>query len=123
MPETTTCVGNAPREAGRPREARRRAALVLLLAAALALLAPAPAGAARRCKGGRSAEAATWLSIAHPGLGEWSLKGWGPFWDNAPQKKFWLGFIPIYGWPGYLQVKSAIDAHHCRVNDDLRSRG
>jgi len=61
---------------------------------------------------------AMWLSIAHPGLGEWYLKGWGPF-DNCPQKKFWLGLIPIYGWPGYLQVKSAIDARHGRTNDDL----
>jgi hypothetical protein len=36
-----------------------------------------------------------------------------------PQKKFWLGFIPLYGWPGYLQVKSADDAFNCRTNDDL----
>jgi hypothetical protein len=49
------------------------------------------------------------LSIAHPGLGELSLKGWGAI-ENAPQRKFWLGFIPLLGWPRYLQVKSAIDA-------------
>jgi len=61
---------------------------------------------------------AMWLSIAHPGLGEYYLKGWGPF-EKCPQKKFWLGLIPIYGWPGYLQVKSAIDARHGRTNDDL----
>jgi hypothetical protein len=54
-----------------------------------------------------------------PGLGEWSSRDWGSFNANAPQKKFWLGFIPVYGWPGYLQVKSAIDARHCRTNDDL----
>ncbi len=96
--------------------------VLLLLVALWVLVAPAEAAAARRCAGGRSPEAATWLSIAHPGLGEWYLKGWGPFWDKAPQKKFWLGFIPIYGWPGYLQVKSAIDAHQCRVNDDLERR-
>jgi hypothetical protein len=36
-----------------------------------------------------------------------------------PPKKFWLGFIPGYGWPGYLQVKSAIDASQCKTNDDL----
>jgi hypothetical protein len=85
------------------------------------LLLAAPAGAAerRRCPGNRNPESATWYSIAHPGLGEYYLKGWGGFWSNAPQKKFWLGFIPIYGWPGYLQVKSAIDANHCRTNDDL----
>jgi hypothetical protein len=95
---------------------------VLALVAGLALAAPADAAAGRRCKSGRSPEAATWLSIGHPGLGEWYLKGWGAFWDNAPQKKFWLGFIPLYGWPGYLQVKSAIDSHHCRTNDDLEFR-
>lgn len=61
---------------------------------------------------------AMWLSIAHPGLGEWYLRGWGPF-EKCPQKKFWLGLIPIYGWPGYLQVKSAIDARHGRTNDEL----
>lgn len=73
------------------------------------------------CANGRSKTAATWLSVAHPGLGEWFLEGWGPF-QNAPQKKFWLGFIPFYGWPGYLQVKSAIDANNCRTNDHLTFR-
>lgn len=61
---------------------------------------------------------AMWLSIAHPGLGEWYLKDWGSF-EKCPQKKFWLGLIPLYGWPGYLQVKSAIDARNGRTNDDL----
>lgn len=100
---------------------RRRAGRGIAFAAvAAALLAAAPAEAKeRRCAGGRSSEAATWWSILHPGVGEWYLKGWGGFWGNAPQKKFWLGFIPIYGWPGYLQVKSAIDANNCRTNDDL----
>jgi hypothetical protein len=60
-----------------------------------------------------------WLSIGHPGLGEWYLRNWGPFDDHCPQNKFWLGFIPIYGWPGYLQVKSAIDASNGLTNDDL----
>jgi hypothetical protein len=73
----------------------------------------------RRCPGNKNPDSATWYSIAHPGLGEYYLRGWGPFWDNAPQKKFWLGFIPIYGWPGYLQVKSAIDAHDCRIDDTV----
>lgn len=59
-----------------------------------------------------------WLSVAHPGLGEWYLKGWGSF-DRVPQRKFWYGFIPIFGWPGYLQVKSAVDARRCRTNDRL----
>jgi hypothetical protein len=96
-----------------------RVLIVLLTTLVLAAPTDAVAAAQRRCPDNRSSEGATWLSIAHPGLGEWYLKGWGGFWGNAPQKKFWLGFIPIYGWPGYLQVKSAIDANHCRVNDDL----
>lgn len=92
---------------------------LLALIATLVLAAPAAAAESRECPNGRSPEAATWLSVAHPGLGEWSLKGWGPFWENAPQKKFWLGFIPFYGWPGYLQVKSAIDANHCETHDEI----
>ena len=85
-----------------------------LLLICLVLLTPRQAGAAEH----RSTFAAIWLSIAHPGLGEWYLRGWGRF-ERCPQKKFWLGFIPIYGWPGYLQVKSAIDARHGRTNDEL----
>jgi hypothetical protein len=92
---------------------------LIVLITALVLAAPAGAAEYRSCPNDRSPEAATWLSIAHPGLGEWFLKGWGPFWDNAPQKKFWLGFIPLYGWPGYLQVLSAIDAYHGRTSDNL----
>jgi len=90
--------------------------------AALALLVASPSFArtarSNYCKNGRANQGAMWLSIAHPGLGEYSLKGWGP-WSNMPPKKFWLGFIPGYGWPGYLQVKSAIDASKCKTNDDL----
>jgi hypothetical protein len=41
----------------------------------------------------------------------------GFFFDHCPQKKFWLGFIPIYGWLGYLQILSAIDAYHGRTSD------
>jgi hypothetical protein len=88
--------------------------VLALLALALTAAAPAAAWAAR------NPTAAMWLSIAHPGLGEWYLNGWGRFDTNCPQNKFWLGFIPIYGWPGYLQVKSAIDAKHGRTNDKLR---
>jgi len=65
----------------------------------------------------RNPEAAMWYSILHPGLGEWYLNGWGSMSRHAPKKKFWLGFIPLFGWPGYLQVVSAIDARHCRTND------
>ena len=90
---------------------RKRIATSALL---LSLLTSGLAAAAEE----RDTYKAMWLSIAHPGLGEYYLKGWGSF-ENCPQKKFWLGLIPIYGWPGYLQVKSAIDARHGRTNDDL----
>ena len=66
------------------------------------------------------ARKAAWLSVGHPGLGEYYNGGWGPFFDKCPQKKFWLGLIPLYGWPGYLQVLSAIDAYHGRTSDNLR---
>jgi hypothetical protein len=91
--------------------------------AALALLAAPTASFAQqaraKCPNGKSTDAAMWYSILHPGLGEWYLNGWGSMNAHAPQKKFWLGFIPLYGWPGYLQVKSAIDAKNCRTNDEL----
>jgi Ca-activated chloride channel homolog len=63
------------------------------------------------CDGNR----AMWLSIAHPGLGEGRNAGGG--WAKIPKRKFGLGFIPFFGWPGYLQVVSAIDAANCRTND------
>jgi len=86
------------------------AALVVVLGVA----APRPAAAAAR-----SRNAAMWWSLLHPGPSEWYLKGWGSFQRNCPKKKFYLGFIPIYGWPGYLQVISAIDARHGRTDDGL----
>jgi Ca-activated chloride channel family protein len=58
---------------------------------------------------------AMWLSIAHPGLGEGRNAGGG--FARVPKRKFYLGFIPGFGWPGYLQVVSAIDAKNCRTND------
>lgn len=82
------------------------------------LLAMPPAAEAQRTPAGRR-RAAAWLSVAHPGLGEYYNAGYGSFFDNCPQKKFWLGFIPLYGWPGYLQVLSAIDAYHGRTSDNL----
>ena len=74
-----------------------RAPIALLAVLLVILIAAAPAGAAerRRCPGDRNPYSATWFSIAHPGLGEYYLKGWGSFFDNAPPKKFWLGFIPL----------------------------
>ena len=92
--------------------------LVIGLVGCALLLAPTASFAAGHCGGGKSSDSAMWYSILHPGLGEWYLRDWGSF-DNAPQKKFWLGFIPLYGWPGYLQIKSAIDSHNCRPSDDL----
>ena len=96
-----------------------RAILVALGVAAFVLSPVASHAAAARCSNGKSTDAAMWYSIAHPGLGEWYLKDWGSFNAHAPQKKFWLGFIPFYGWPGYLQVKSARDAKNCRTNDNV----
>jgi hypothetical protein len=74
---------------------------------------PKPAAKAqeRTCDG----DGPMWMSIGHPGLGE--MKNSGEGWKGVPKRKFWLGFIPFYGWPGYLQVVSAIDAKHCRTND------
>lgn len=91
---------------------------IWLLLAPVPMLAQGP-DESGRCPGGRSKNGAMWLSIAHPGLGEWYLNGWGSFNENAPPKKFWLGFIPFYGWPGYLQVISAIDAANCRTEDRI----
>jgi hypothetical protein len=93
-----------------------RTATACMLALALA---GAPFATAQETAAGRR-RAAAWLSVGHPGLGEWYNAGWGPFFDRCPQKKFWLGFIPLYGWPGYLQVLSAIDAYHGRTSDNLR---
>ena len=94
---------------------RRITALGLMLA----MLALAGDARAQHTVQGRH-RAAAWLSVAHPGLGEWYNARWGEFFDRCPQKKFWLGFIPLYGWPGYLQVLSAIDAYHGRTSDNLK---
>ena len=88
---------------------------VLTIGLTLSLLA---SPAAARTVG--DARKAAWLSVAHPGLGEYYNAGWGSFFDHCPQKKFWLGLIPGYGWPGYLQVLSAIDAYHGRISDNLK---
>jgi hypothetical protein len=83
---------------------------------AVALLVALPAAAdARTCRGGKSPQAATAFSVLHAGVGEWYLKDWGPF-ERAPQNKFWLGFLPLYGWP-YLSIRSAIDANRCETLD------
>lgn len=95
--------------------AKRRLAAV---AVAICVLGMPSVGRAGMCSNGRSATAAMWLSILHPGLGEWHLNGWGSFGRNAPQKKFWMGFIPFFGFP-YLNVVSAIDTANCRVDDNL----
>ena len=87
--------------------------LVLLLVGAAS-----PSAAATTCQNGRSANGAMWLSVLHAGVGEWFLNGWGSFNANAPQRKFWLGWIPFYGY-GYLTVVSATDAANCRTGDNL----
>jgi hypothetical protein len=110
------------RSARTTRSLAARSLIGCLTAVGLLALAPTAAVAAKECSGGKSSQSAMWLSIAHPGLGEYFLNGWGSFNENCPRKKFWLGFIPGYGWPGYLQVKSAIDAANCRTNDDLAFR-
>jgi len=99
-----------------------RLLIATLCICALVLVPAAGLAAPAHCANGKSTDAAMWYSILHPGVGEWYLKGFGSFNANAPQKKFWLGFIPGYGWPGYLQVKSAVDSKNCRTNDDLSAR-
>src|SRR5256886_14576624 len=69
------------------------------------------------------ARKAAWLSVAHPGLGEYYNAGWGDFFEHCPQRKFWLGIIPFYGWPGDLQVLSAVDADHRRTSGNPRPPG
>lgn len=91
-----------------------RSLILCVLAGAIFFAAPAAAG---KCSNGKSNQTAMWFSIGHPGLGEFYLQDWE--WKGLPQKKFWLGFIPGYGWPGWLQFKSARDAKHCRTNDKL----
>ncbi len=103
---------------GRSPEKEVRMTRRVIAAVCLGAILAAPAAAARTTAGHR--RAAAWLSVAHPGLGEYYNAGWGFFFDHCPQKKFWLGFIPLYGWPGYLQILSAIDAYHGRTSDNLR---
>ena len=87
----------------------------LAIAAGLVLASGAEPAEARVCSGGKTSQTAIALSVAHAGLGEWYLKGWGPL-ERAPQNKFWLGFIPVYGWP-YLAIRSAIDSSRCQTLD------
>ena len=87
----------------------------IALGVGLALAAWAEPAEARVCSGNRTSQIATALSVAHAGLGEWYLKDWGPL-ERAPQNKFWLGWIPVYGWP-YLAIRSAIDVSDCKTLD------
>ena len=91
---------------------------IILMTLAVCFLLGAADRAGAACPDGRVNQAAMWFSILHPGLGEYHQKGWGP-WKNLPPKKFWFGFIPGFGWPGYLQVKSARDSAQCRTNDEM----
>jgi len=88
-----------------------------MVATAIVIVAALAGTSAARTAG--EARKAAWLSVAHPGLGEYYNAGWGDFFERCPQKKFWLGLIPIYGWPGYLQIRSAIDAYHGCTSDNL----
>ena len=97
---------------------RKLGLVAVAIIAALLFSSSASAQAQGACPNGKSKNGAMWFSILHPGVGEYFLKGWGP-WTNMPPKKFYLGFIPGYGWPGYLQVKSARDARRCITNDNL----
>ena len=95
--------------------------IVALVVTLLILVAGPSALAAEegRCPNGRSSTGAGWLSVLHPGLGEYFLKGFGSWSENMPPKKFWLGWIPLFGTPGYLQVKSARDAFNCKTTDGI----
>ena len=88
---------------------------ILAIATVVALAGAATPAEARVCDGNRSSQLAALYSALHAGLGEWYLKGWGSL-ENAPPNKFWLGFIPLYGWP-YLSVRSAIDTSRCQTLD------
>ncbi len=85
----------------------------------LALVVATPASAERTCPNGKSKNGAMWMSILHPGLGEYFLNDFGSWRENMPPRKFWLGFIPGFGWPGYLQAKSAKDARQCKTGDGI----
>ena len=50
------------------------------------LLVVTSAASARTCSNGKDSNGPMWLSILHPGLGEWALNGWGPFGQNAPDR-------------------------------------
>jgi len=89
-----------------------------LISASLVLTPALGMAAENECPGGATNQGAMWLSIAHPGLGEAQIEG-GNWWKALPKNKFFFGFIPFFGWPGYLQVKSAIDASNCKTNDEM----
>lgn len=76
-----------------------------------------PGQSVAECPNHKANQGAMWLSILHPGLGELQQLGWK--WENVPHRKVWFGFIPGFGWPGYLQVKSARDSAQCRTNDEM----
>jgi hypothetical protein len=87
----------------------------IAFAMGVALAVSAEPAEAKVCAGDRTSQIATALSAVHAGLGEWYIKGWGPI-SKAPQNKFWLGWIPVYGWP-YLAIRSAIDSSRCDTRD------
>ena|SRR2546425_9552955 len=93
---------------------RMRRMIPFMVGIVVGLATPSPA----RILGER--RKAAWLSVGHPGLGDYYNAGWATSSRIARRRKFWLGMIPFYSWPGYLQVLSAIDAYHGRTSDNLR---
>ena len=63
-----------------------RIAFSFAVTVALALFGASSASAQADCPDNRYSQNAMWLSIAHPGLGEWYLKGWGPFPEGAAEE-------------------------------------
>lgn len=88
------------------------------IAIAALLMGHAASASAATCPNGRSSTGALWLSVLHPGLGEYHLNGYGSWSQNMPQRKFWMGWIPFFGFP-YLTIVSAVDAANCRTDDNL----
>jgi hypothetical protein len=85
----------------------------LVVGIALGLATPSPA----RTLGDR--RKAAWLSVGHPGLGELLQRWIGGLLRELPAEEVLARLDPLYGWPGYLQVLSAIDAYHGRTSDNL----
>jgi len=67
--------------------------ILLGLWACVCVAGQARAEAPKPCSG-EFRDSATWLSVAHPGLGEYFLRGWGPFFEHAPTEEVLAGLHP-----------------------------